>query len=150
MKFDSIEEILDFAIAKEEEAERFYSELAESMDRPGMREAFLKFASEEAGHRQRLLNIKAGDLPSVSSEKIQSLGIADHLTEVEPSANMTYQEALQLAMNAEKAAFRMYTGLAAITDNEGWAEVFRSLAQEEAKHKLRFEIEYDDVILEGV
>jgi rubrerythrin len=150
MNIDSIEAILDFAIAKEEEAERLYNELAESMDRPGMREAFLQFAREEAGHKQRLLKVKAGELPTVRSEKIQSLGIADHLTEVEPSANMTYQEALQLAMNAEKAAFRMYTGLAAVTDDEGWAEVFRSLAQEEAKHKLRFEIEYDDVVLEGV
>ena len=27
------------------------------------------------------------------------------------------------------------------------AELFRSLAAEEAKHKLRFEIEYDDVVL---
>ena len=26
-------------------------------------------------------------------------------------------------------------------------ELFLSLAQEEAKHKLRFEIEYDDMIL---
>jgi rubrerythrin len=150
MKIDSIEAILDFAIAKEEEAESLYRELAESMDRPGMREAFLQFAKEEAGHKQRLLKVKAGELPTVSREKIQSLGIAKHLTEVEPSANMTYQEALQLAMSAEKAAFKMYTGLAAVTDNEAWAEVFRSLAQEEAKHKLRFEIEYDDVVLEGV
>jgi rubrerythrin len=63
---------------------------------------------------------------------------------------MTYQEALLFAMKAEKAAFVLYTKLAEVTSDAGLQRVFRNLAQEEAKHKLRFEIEYDDHILEGV
>ncbi len=69
--------------------------------------------------------------------------------EPEPTANMTYQEALLFAMKSEKAAFIMYTRLAELADDPGFARVFRSLAQEEAKHKLRFEIEYDDHVLDG-
>ena len=41
----------------------------------------------------------------------------------------------------------MYTTLADLADNEQAREVLLSLAQEEAKHKLHFEIEYDDLIL---
>jgi rubrerythrin len=52
-------------------------------------------------------------------------------------------------MKAEKAAFTMYTKLAELTDDPSFTRIFRSLAQEEAKHKLRFEIEYDDHVLEG-
>jgi rubrerythrin len=53
-------------------------------------------------------------------------------------------------MKAEKAAFVLYTKLAEVTTDAGLQRVFRSLAQEEAKHKLRFEIEYDDNVLDGV
>jgi rubrerythrin len=50
-------------------------------------------------------------------------------------------------MKAEKAAFRLYHDLAATTDDANLRNVLLGLAQEEAKHKLRFEIEYDDVFL---
>ena len=52
-----------------------------------------------------------------------------------------------MAMKAEKAAFKLYTDLAAATDDDGLKQIFLDLAQEEAKHKLRFELEYDDSIL---
>jgi rubrerythrin len=146
----TIDDILDYAIANEEKAAALYYDLADKVQRPGMREAFLHFAKEEEGHKARLLKIKAGDIPAVRSEKVASLGIAEQLADTEPFANMSYQEALQYAMKAEKAAFVLYTRLADATDDPGFAQVFRSLAQEEAKHKLRFEIEYDDHVLEGV
>jgi rubrerythrin len=149
MSFDSIDDILDYAIAREEEAESLYTELADRVTRPGMREAFLHFAAEERGHRERLLRVKAGELPSVTTEQVQDLKIADHLVDPEPTSNMTYQEALLFAMKAEKAAFTLYTKLAEMTDSDDLSNVFQSLAQEEAKHKLRFEIEYDDHVLEG-
>ena len=60
---------------------------------------------------------------------------------------MDYQSALILAMKKEKAAFRLYTDLAASTEDEGIRDLFQGLAQEEAKHKLRFEVEYDDDFL---
>ena len=60
---------------------------------------------------------------------------------------MDYQSALVLAMKREKAAFRLYTALAAKVDDEALRELFLRLAQEEAKHKLHFEIEYDEHVL---
>jgi rubrerythrin len=150
MEFSSIEEILDYAIAREEAAEAMYTELADRVSRPGMREAFLHFAAEERGHRKRLEMIKAGELPAVEEQQVKDLRIGDYLIEPEPTANMTYQEALLFAMKSEKAAFAMYTKLAELAGDASLARVFQSLAQEEAKHKLRFEIEYDDHVLEGV
>jgi rubrerythrin len=149
MKYDSVEAILDYAIRREEAAENMYLELADRVSRPGMREAFLHFAAEERGHKERLLKVKAGELPTVTEEQIQDLKIADYLIEPEPTANMTYAEALLFAMKSEKTAFIMYTKLAEVTEDPSLARVFRSLAQEEAKHKLRFELEYDDHVLEG-
>lgn len=50
-------------------------------------------------------------------------------------------------MKKEKAAFKLYTGLSNVAPNSTLRDVFLSLAQEEAKHKLRFEIEYDNNVL---
>ncbi len=60
---------------------------------------------------------------------------------------MDYQNALILAMKKEKAAYRLYLNLAAVAEAEELTNIFLYIAQEEAKHKLRFEIEYDDVVL---
>jgi len=150
MQFNSIEEILDYAIDREEKAAKMYVDLAAKVKRPGMKEAFLDFAKEEGRHRARLMKIKAGEMPAVSHEKVADLKITETLVEPEVSSNMTYQEALLYAMKSEKLAFKMYSDLAALTDDPALAEIFLSLAQEEAKHKLRFEIEYDDHVLEGV
>ncbi len=150
MEFKNIDEILDYAITNEEKAEALYTQLADRVGRPGMREAFLHFANEERGHKARLLKIKAGELPTVAEETIQDLKLTEHLVEPEPTANMTYPEALVFAMKAEKAAYVLYTRLAELTDDAALSKIFQNLAQEEAKHKLRFELEYDDHVLEGV
>ena len=150
MELTTIENILDYAISNEEKAAALYYELADKVERPGMREAFLHFAKEEEGHKARLLKIKQGEIPAVIEEKVASLGITESMDEPKTAPNMTYQEALLFAMKAEKAAFVLYTKLAEATTDAGLQRVFRGLAQEEAKHKLRFEIEYDDHVLEGV
>ncbi len=150
MEFNNLDEILDYAIANEERAESLYLQLADRVGRPGMREAFLHFADEERGHKARLLKVKAGELPAISDEKVQDLRLTEQLAEVEPAANMTYPEALVFAMKAEKAAYVLYTRLAEVAGDAALRKVFENLAQEEAKHKLRFELEYDEHVLEGV
>ncbi|MFH1754393.1 MAG: ferritin family protein [Candidatus Latescibacterota bacterium] len=144
-KFDSIDKILDFAIKEEEAAHDFYMDLAAKMEFPAMKEVFTSFAKEEKGHKAKLLNIKEGKYLMESREKVVDLKIADYLVDVEPSGDLDYQKALILAMKKEKSAFKMYSDLASRVDGE-LQKTFRSLAQEEAKHKLRFEIEYDDQI----
>ena len=47
MELTTLDSILDYAISNEEKAAALYIELAEKVDRPGMREAFLHFAKEE-------------------------------------------------------------------------------------------------------
>ncbi len=146
MEFRTIEDILDFAIQREEVAAELYVSMAGRVTRPEMREALLSFAEEEKRHKQRLLKIKAGELPAVSEEQILDLKIADYVELPDVTSRMDYPEALRFAMNSEKVAFRLYSDLAAVS-SATLAAIFRSLAQEEAKHKLRFEVEYDNNIL---
>ena len=144
MKFNSVEEILDYAIAREEEASQFYTDLAAKVDKPYMAEVFLSFAKEEQGHKAKLLGVKEGNFDLPSQDKVLDMKIAENLVEVELRTDIDLQGALILAMKAEKSAFRLYNDLAQAADNDKVKDLFTGLAQEEAKHKLRFEIEYDD------
>jgi len=147
MKFDSVDQILDFAIQKEQEAADFYTDLAAKMDRKNIKEVFISFAGEEQGHKAKLIAVKGGKQLQTAEKQILDLKLGDSLTEIELSSDIGFQEALIVAMKAEKAAFKLYNDLAAATDDANLKSTFLGLAQEEAKHKLRFEVEYDDHIL---
>ena len=144
---NSVDAILDFAIEREQESFEFYTNLAHVIEKSEMRQVFERFAKEEQGHKEKLLGIKRGKVMMPAAKKIVDLKIADYVVDIEISSDMDYQQALIVAMKKEKAAFRLYTNLANIVDDPNLSTVFQALAQEEAKHKLRFEIEYDDNIL---
>ena len=146
-KFKNINEILEFAMAGEQRAIDLYTKLAESARVAEMREVFLEFAREEMQHKARLVKIKEEGVFQVAIEKITDLKIADYTGNVKAGENMDYSEALVLAMNQEKAAFKLYSTLADRAPNQDLRNLFLSLAQEEAKHKLRFELEYDEFVL---
>jgi rubrerythrin len=148
-KFGSANEVLNFAIEQEIAANRFYLDLAQKSAIPAMQEVFESFAREEQGHQAKLeaLKRKGGLAEHTEPEEVQELGIADYIVDVEPTADMDYKDALILAMKKEKAAYRLYLDLASVAQSEELTDTFMWLAQEEAKHKLRFEIEYDDIVL---
>ncbi|MFH1464244.1 MAG: ferritin family protein [Pseudomonadota bacterium] len=143
-----IDEILDFVIAGEEEAAAFYRALAMDADTPWLKELLLSFAQEEDGHRAKLLAVKGGARLRPAGAPVIDLKIADYLVDVQPGPNMSFQDILVIAMKREKAAFKLYTDLAARAGDAEVEATFLSLAQEEAKHKLRFEIEYDERVLQ--
>ncbi len=145
--FNSIDDILDFAINAEQEAVDFYNQLAENSKTEDMRHVFTSFAQEEIAHKARLTQIKKEGSFKIEPKAIQDLKISNYMAEIKATPNMTYQEALVVAMGNEKAAFRLYYDLAKRAENVEMRDVFVSLAQEESKHKLRFEIEYDEYVL---
>jgi rubrerythrin len=145
-QWNSVDEVLDFAIKNEEEAEAFYIDLAEKMENPAMKTVFTGFASEEAGHKAKLLKVKASGGFEPSKKEILDLRIGDYLVrvDIEGTGNLSYQDALIVAMKKEKAAFKLYMDLRESVSDPELKELMLALAQEEAKHKLRFEVEYDD------
>ncbi len=145
--FNSIDEVLDFAMKSEQDAVDFYTSLASKMQNEEMRDVFLQFAQEEVGHKARLQRIKDEKLFDMEVEKVNDLKISDYVVSARPSEDMEYSDALVLAMKREKAAFKLYTKLAERTKNQELKTVFQALAIEESKHKLRFELEYDDYVM---
>lgn len=148
MSLDSAQGILEFAIGREEAAAQFYADLAEKVKNPWMKQTFIDFSKEELGHRDKLLLVQGGGAALRLGEKVADLKIAEYVTDIEPTPDMDYTEALVLAMKAEKLAFKLYTDLAAVAECAEARDLFLALAQEEAKHKLRFELEYDETVHE--
>lgn len=146
-ELNSINEILDFAIQNEQNAVDFYNDLSKVAHSDDMREIFAQFAREEMGHKAKLMKIKEEGFTFTSSEKVLDLRISDFVVRVEPKENMSYEDALILAMKREKAAFRLYTKLAEKASDGELKQIFESLAMEESRHKLRFEVEYDEYVL---
>ncbi|MBN1696695.1 MAG: ferritin family protein [Spirochaetales bacterium] len=146
--FENTDAILDFAIAREEESRRFYTGLATRMERQEMKRVFNEFAAEELGHKKKIEAVKRGDYIFKATKKIMDMKIADYVVAEDPRPDIDYQDALIIAMKKEKASFRLYSDLAASTDNPELQKLFHTLATEEARHKLRFELEYDDTYLE--
>ena len=144
--FESADALLDFAIAREEEAVEFYTKLAEKAQ-GAARKAFEDFAKEEMGHKQKLLAVKAGRQLAPVEGRITDLKIADYAVDVDEEGELDYRQALLVAMKKEKAAFKLYMALGEAAQDEGLRSLMLALAQEEAKHKLRFEIEYDENVL---
>jgi rubrerythrin len=145
--FASVNDALDFAIEREQEAYEMYTDLASKMDQPGTKAVFTQFAGEELGHKAKLESVKKGRKLDSVEKKIMDLKIGDYLVDVEPREGMSYQDALILAMKREQAAYQMYKDFASRAPDDEMKGLFLGLAQEEAKHKLRFEVEYDEKIL---
>lgn len=146
-EFSNINEILDFAMGAEQRAVDLYSGLAEKSKIEDMRQVFMQFAKEEMGHKAKLIKIKDEGIFNIPDEKVMDMKIADYSGDIKATDNMDYQDALLFAMSQEKAAFKLYSALADRSPTQSLKEAFLSLAQEEAKHKLRFELEYDEFVL---
>jgi rubrerythrin len=146
-EFETIDDILDFAIQSEQNAVDFYSKLAQESRNEEMKQVFVQFAKEEMGHKAGLLKIKTTGTFAVKDEIILDLKMSDYLVDIEPTPDMSYEQALVIAMKREKNAFKLYTHLSAKAPTAELKKIFQSLAVEESKHKLRFELEYDEFIL---
>ena len=113
-----------------------------------MRGVFEEFAAEEVEHKAKLeLEImKAGrvvkdtELPVIKGDEDEA---------VIAKLDMDFKHVLRLCIQKEDASFRIYVDLAGkVTDEESY-EMFLALAEEELKHKMRFEQEYEALMKAG-
>ncbi|HRZ42214.1 MAG TPA: ferritin family protein [Bacteroidales bacterium] len=146
-EFNSVNDILEFAMNEEQQAVEFYTRLAGQSKTGDMRVIFETFANEEIAHKARLIKIRDEGTYDTPLEKIADMKIADYTVSVAITPDMSYHDALVVAMKKEKAAFKLYMALADRAPDPAMRNIFLSLAQEESKHKLRFEIEYDEYVL---
>ncbi len=142
---DPLQKALDFAAAREQEAEAFYKRWAQAAENEAVRVTFAELGATEHGHWQLLVHVTPADLTAASRERVADLGISEWLVDVKARPSIALQEALIVAMKREEASARLYDRLAELGGET--AVLFRSLANEERRHLKMIEAIYDDIIL---
>ncbi|MDO8302407.1 MAG: ferritin family protein [Sedimentisphaerales bacterium] len=133
-------EVLELAISREAAAHDFYTALSKRVQDPQMKNALESFAAEELEHKARLeLELmKLGVVVNTSA-----VAPRDDEEAIEPTMNMEYKDLLVIAMRKEKRSLRLYIDLAAVAKDRDTREMLLTLAEEEAMHHARFEVEYN-------
>ncbi len=139
------DEIIQFAIDNEKNANALYSNLARKTENSAGKVFFEELADMEKSHQKKLEMLDKNYFSSSKIEPPQDLKISDYLVDVEIKPDSSYQDILLFAAKSEKAAFELYSDFAKMYSNSPEIKkMFEVLAQEEAAHKLKLEREYDD------
>ncbi len=140
-------EIFEFAIAREVQANRFYLALAGRVKDPQIRKVFEDLAKEELEHKAKLeLEIMKTGRTVTAGEKTPDLyndGETAGGLAAGTELDMDYRDMLLLGMEKEDASFRTYINLIPQARDQASRDVLLAIAEEEVRHKIRFETEYD-------
>ncbi|HEV58706.1 MAG TPA: hypothetical protein ENN87_14620 [Phycisphaerales bacterium] len=146
-EFNSLDEVLDFAISMEYVSCQFYVELAQRADRPDVRDLFRALAREEVLHAERLEAMKGrSERPMGDSWPAVPVGGYVAAASVE---GLSYVEALRLAVDKERGSYTFYRLLASSMDDPMLKGLFGELARIEAEHRDVFQRHLDALCIGG-
>ena len=139
-------EILSFAVERERQSEKFYSDTAKSIDDPNFKKLFEIFAMEEKMHAARLEFelIKNGKTVPNAQQNIKlndlqiTIDVPNHMKKM-------YLEILEAAIAKEDKSFRTYTALLNKMEDPEVIKTLEDLIEEEIRHKLILEIKYNQI-----
>ena len=142
---EKLSEYIDVAIGREEEAYRFYTDLAEKVNDPAAREALGWISEEEKKHKAFLEKFRdEGKGPAaLRLSDVVYYKIAEHLEEPEVETDMERAEVFLVASHRELRSYNFYSELAALYDQgDAVRDMLHKIANEELKHKEKMEYLY--------
>ena len=134
----TFEQIIEFAIQREEEAIKAYGDMVEMAE----------IQNEERNHKKLLQDLTEEKVGSLKVKDVIDLKISDYLVEEPPSADMNFQDLLILAAKKEQKAAELYSSLAEKAEHEELKKLFEFLVMQEKSHKLKLEKEYETRVLD--
>ncbi|MDD2319410.1 MAG: ferritin family protein [Geobacteraceae bacterium] len=147
MELNTLDDILEFALEREDASYRLYLNAAKKSSNPAARKIFEELADQEKGHKKMLLNLDKEKVSTYTFRKVPDLGISEYLVDISYHDSMTYQEILIYAMKNEEKATRFYLEAESLTDDPELKKLMQMLANEEQKHKFRLESLYEEKVL---
>jgi len=146
-KVEPDHEALELAIRREREAHNFYLALAAKIENPPLCKILKDLAKEELEHKAKLeMEFMKNGIVVNTTAKENSFQISDYVVADEPITDMDIRDLLEICIQKEDASFRFYADLLLQAKDNNTKETCLSLMEEEIKHKLRFENEYDDIL----
>jgi len=148
MEFDNFEDVIKFAIAREEDAVEAYGSMSEKAKSPGIRELLLELQEEEKNHKKLLVELTSQKIASLKPERVIDLKISDYLVEEPTGPEMNFQDLLIFAAKKEQSAIELYTKLKNSSDDPDLQQLFDFMAEQEKAHKYKLEVKYEEHVLE--
>lgn len=148
MEFKSVPEILRFALGKEKASYQFYTDVASRVKNTVTQSIFEAIGKEEQRHIEmfELELMKLGVTVYPESHEAQTEVEWNERLEMDENAeNMDYRMAILVAIQKEKAAFQLYTQILGMVKDPEYRRIFMELAQEEMRHVIQFEHEYQEM-----
>jgi rubrerythrin len=149
MEFQTIRELLQFAITKEQASQRFYTDMARQVKDIAAQKIFETISKQEEQHEEalKLEVLKQGYTLAEGPQAAESAEFEwqEELDLDRESVSMSYTDALMMAIQKERAAFQLYTQLISMTQEPQMRKMLLGLAEEEMRHVIQFEREYDAV-----
>lgn len=147
MEFKTLEDIIKFAVQREENAYQLYRTAAERATSISARKMFEEMAEEEAGHKHAFENLNIEGAEKYVLADRPDMKLAEYMTETPFREDMSYPEILRYAMKTEENAYRLYTAAAELTDDPRLRKMLLVLADIEKGHKQKVEAVYDERVL---
>jgi rubrerythrin len=146
---NTFNEVIDFAIKREEDAIQGYGSMIEVAKTPGISKLLQELQEEERKHKELLQELTEGKVESYVLTRIIDLKISDYLEEDTLEAEMDFQQLLIFAAKKEQNAVKLYSKLAEEAESGELKKLFEFLVEQEKSHKLKLETEYEKHVLES-
>ena len=135
--------ILEYAITREQKAHEFYQDLARKTDHPLKRMLFERFAREELSHMEKLQTHLSGARELALVESAAPLPAEESTPDIDPQIKEQLRKIIAHAIQKEKNSFRLYMDMALKINDETIRETLIALAKDEANHQALLEMEFD-------
>ncbi len=147
---DELAEIWDNAIYKEIASQALYIEAGRDTQDPAAVKMLEELASEELKHAGILRKMKeSGWEPrDLNTAVLTDLKLSDYLQGPDTLVGAGLQDVLIFAMKREEQSVVFYSRLMSVFRLEAAKLLCARLAQEELKHKMRLEMEYQELLPE--
>lgn len=137
-------DILAMAVENEVEAHEFYKAAAEKIQDKNLKKTFEDLAQEETKHKVLLQGYLKNDMKTMKFKENKDFQLSETVEEKTLSTDMSFKDAIALAMKKEEEAMNMYRQFAEASEEEKQKETFEELVKMEQQHKTRLEDIYSN------
>jgi rubrerythrin len=146
MRFDSLKDLLTFAIRKEHNARELYLMFRDMVRDPGAKTLLEDLAKQELGHKNMLESaLRTGRADRIGGKReVQDLHLSDHAESEDIGPDSSPQDVMLFAMKMERAAHELYSNMLENYHGTELEGILSQLVKEELRHKELLEREYEE------
>lgn len=144
MDEQTVAEVIETAIQREEEAYAFYTHIHNRVSDESTRQTLEFIAGEEKKHREFLIRYRDGGYGAAALRMNDAVDykLAEHLEEPPVEEDLSSEKIYLIASHRELRSYQFYTDLAELHPEGELNEILRKIASEELKHKEKMEYLY--------